>query len=62
MPYLPNELVDFIYKQSQWLLVGDKKRKFKDIHSAIKVNKERSRRRCLFLSPWEIGIWNYPID
>ena len=34
--YLPNELYELIYKQSIWLLIGDKKRLFKDIHQSIK--------------------------
>ena len=34
--YLPNEVVELIYKQSIWLLIGDKKRLFKDIHQSIK--------------------------
>ena len=34
--YLPNELVDLIYKQSLWLLIGDKMVTFKDIHQTIK--------------------------
>ena len=38
MLYLPNELVNLIYIQSIWLLVGDKKRLFKDIHQDIKGN------------------------
>ena len=38
MLYLPNELVNLIYIQSIWLLVGDKKRLFKDIHQDIKDN------------------------
>ena len=40
--YLPNEVVELIYKQSIWLLIGDKKRLFKDIHQSIK-NKYREK-------------------
>jgi hypothetical protein len=41
--YLPNEVVELIYKQSIWLLIGDKKRLFKDIHQSIK-NKYREKK------------------
>jgi hypothetical protein len=36
--YLPNELVNIIYKQSIWLLIGDKQRYFKNIHVSIKAH------------------------
>ena len=33
--YLPNELYELIYKQSIWLLIGDKKRLFKDRYTSV---------------------------
>ena len=37
--YIPNELVHLIYKQSIWLLIGDKKLRFKDVHHDVKKKR-----------------------
>ena len=44
--YLPNELYELIYKQSIWLLIGDKKRLFKYIHQSIKDKYTEKERRA----------------
>ena len=45
--YLPNELYELIYKQSIWLLIGDKKRLFKDIHQSIKDKYKEQKTKGL---------------
>ena len=45
--YLPNEVVELIYKQSIWLLIGDKKRLFKYIHQSIKDKYKEQKTKGL---------------